>query len=53
MNKIDKPLARLIKRKMERAGINRLEMKKKRKVVTTDIKEIQTIVNDYYMQSTS
>ena len=47
MNKIDKPLARLIKKKRERIQINKLEMKKKE--VTADSTEIQRI-RDYYKQ---
>ena len=47
MNKIDKPLARLIKKKRERIQINKLEMKKKE--VTADSTEIQRI-RDYYQQ---
>ena len=47
MNKIDKPLARLIKKKRERIQINKLEMKKKE--VTADSTEIQRI-RDYYTQ---
>ena len=34
MNKIDKPLARLIKKKRERIQINKLEMKKKKLQLT-------------------
>ena len=40
INKIDKPLVRLIKKKREKTQINKLEMKKE---VTTDNTEIQRI----------
>ena len=46
INKIDKPLTRLIKKKRERTQI-KLEMKGE---VTTDTKEIQTIARNYYEQ---
>ena len=47
INKTDKPLARLTKKK-KRKGLKskKLEMKK----LTTDITEIQRIVRDYYKQ---
>ena len=48
MNKIDKPLARLIKRKREKTQINRIRNEKGE--VTTDTAEIQTIMRDYYKQ---
>ena len=48
MNKIDKPLARLIKKKRERTQINKIRNEKGE--VTTDITEIQRIIRDYYMQ---
>ena len=48
MNKIDKPLARLIKKKRERTQINKIRNEKGE--VTTDITEIQRIITDYYMQ---
>ena len=48
INKIDKPLARLIKKKRERTQINKIRNKKGE--VTTDTAEIQTILRDYYRQ---
>ena len=48
INKIDKPLARLIKKKRERTLINKIRNEKGE--VTTDITEIQRIIRDYYMQ---
>ena len=48
INKIDKPLARLIKQKRERTQINNIKNEKGE--VTTDITEIQRIIRDYYMQ---
>ena len=48
MNKIDKPLARLIKKKRERTQINRIRNEKGE--VTTDTAEIQRIMRDYYKQ---
>ena len=48
INKIDKLLARLIKKKRERTQINTIRNEKGE--VTTDITEIQRIVRDYYMQ---
>ena len=48
INKIDKPLARLIKRKRERTQINRIRNEKGE--VTTDTAEIQSILRDYYKQ---
>ena len=47
INKIDKPLARLIKKKGERTQINKIRNEKE---VTTDITETQRIVRDHYMQ---
>ena len=44
INKIDKPLARLIKIKREKTQINRIRNEKK---VTTDTAEIQRIMRDY------
>ena len=44
INKIDKPLARLIKRKREKTQINRIRNEKE---VTTDTAEIQMIMRDY------
>ena len=46
INKINKPLARLIKK--ERIKSTKLEMKKKK--VTTDNAEIERIRRDYYEQ---
>ena len=46
INKIDKPLARLIKKNREKTQINRNEKGE----VTTDIAEIQRIMRDYYKQ---
>ena len=48
MNKIDKPLARLIKKKRERIQINKIRNEKGE--VTTDTAEIQSILIDYYKQ---
>ena len=47
INKIDKPLARLIKKKREKTQINRIRNEKE---VTTDIAEIQRIMRDYLKQ---
>ena len=46
INKIDKPLARLIKKKREKNQINKL--KNERGEVTTDNAEIQRITRHYY-----
>ena len=48
INKIDKPLARLIKKKGEKIQINRIRNEKGE--VTTDTAEIQRIMRDYYRQ---
>ena len=48
INKIDKPLARLIKKKRERTQINKIRNEKRE--VTTDTAEIQSILRDYYKQ---
>ena len=48
INKIDKPLARLIKKKREKNQINK--MKNEKGEVTTDNAEIQRIIRDYYEQ---
>ena len=48
INKIDKPLARLIKRKRERTQINK--MRNEKVEVTMDTVEIQSIIRDYYKQ---
>ena len=47
INKIDKPLARLIKKKGRRIKSTKLEMKMEK---TTDNTEIQRIIRDYYQQ---
>ena len=47
-NKIDKPLARLIKKKREKTQINRIRNEKGER--TTDTAEIQRIMRDYYKQ---
>ena len=44
INKIDKPLARLIKKKREKTQINRIRNEKE---VTTDTAEIQKIIREY------
>ena len=46
INKIDKSLARLIKKKREKSQINKIRNEKGE--VTTDSVEIQRIVRDYY-----
>ena len=46
INKIDKPLARLIKKKRERTQINRIRNEKGE--VTTDTAKLQRIMRDYY-----
>ena len=48
VNKIDKPLARLIKKKTEKTQINRIRNAKGE--VTTDTAEIQRIMRDCYKQ---
>ena len=48
INKIDKPLARLIKKKRENTQISRIRNEKRE--VTTDTAEIQRIMRDYYKQ---
>ena len=48
INKIDKPFARLIKKKRERTQINKTRNEKGE--VTTDTAEIQSILRDYYKQ---
>ena len=49
MNKIDKPLARLIKNKRQKNQINKIRNEKGE--VTTDNVEIQRIIRDNYEQS--
>ena len=46
--KIDTPLARLIKKQREKTQINRIRNEKGQ--VTTDTAEIQRIMSDYYKQ---
>ena len=48
INKIDKPLARLIKKKREKNQIDKIRNEKGE--VTTDNAEIQRIIRDYYEQ---
>ena len=48
INKIDKPLARLIKKKREKNQINRI-INENRKI-TTDNTETQRLIRDYYQQ---
>ena len=48
ISKIDKPLARLIKKKREKTQMNRIRNEKGE--VTTDTAEIQRIMRDYYKQ---
>ena len=48
INKIDKPLTRLIKKKREMTQINRIRTENGE--VTTDTAEIQRIMRDYYKQ---
>ena len=48
INKIDKPLARLIRKTREKTQINRIRNEKGE--VTTDTAEIQRIMRDYYKQ---
>ena len=48
INKIDKHLARLIKKKRERTQINKI--RKEKGEITTDTTEIQRITRDYYKQ---
>ena len=47
INKIDKPLARLIKKKKEKTQINRIRNERE---VATDTIEIQRVMRDYYKQ---
>ena len=48
INKIDKKLARLIKKNREKTQINRIRNEEGE--VTTDTAEIQRIIRDYYKQ---
>ena len=46
MNKIGKPLARLTKKKREKANINKI--RNERGEITTETSEIQKIIREYY-----
>ena len=48
INKIDKPLARLIKKTREMMQIDKIRNEKGE--ITTDTAEIQSIIRDYYKQ---
>ena len=48
MDKIDKPLAILIKKQKEKNHINKI--RKENGEITTDYTEIQRIIRDYYQQ---
>jgi len=48
INKIDKPLARLIKKQREKNQINKIRYENRE--ITTDNTEIQRIIRDYYQQ---
>ena len=48
INKIDKPLARLIKKKRKKNEINKI--RNENGEITTDNTEIQRIIRDYYQQ---
>ena len=48
LNKIDKPLARLINKQREKNQINRIRIENGE--ITTDNTEIQRIIRDYYQQ---
>ena len=48
INKIDKPLARLIKKQREKNQINKIRNENGK--ITTDNTEIQRIIRDYYQQ---
>ena len=48
VNKIDRPLARLIKKKREKTQINRIRNEKGR--LTTDTAKVQRIMRDYHKQ---
>ena len=48
INKIDKPLARLIKKKREKIQVNKIRNEKGE--VTRDNEEIQRNIRDYYEQ---
>ena len=48
INKIEKPLARLIKKQREKTQINKI--RNENGEITTDNTEIQKIIRDYYQQ---
>ena len=48
INKIDKPLARLIKKKRQKNQINKI--RNENGEITTDNTEIRRIIRDYYQQ---
>ena len=48
INKIDKPLARLIKKQREKSQINKI--RNENGEITTDNTEMQRIIRDYYQQ---
>ena len=48
INKIDKPLARLIKKQREKNQINKI--RNENGEITTDNTEIQRVIGDYYQQ---
>ena len=48
INKIEKPLARLIKNQREKNQINKI--RNENGEITTDNTEIQSIIRDYYQQ---
>ena len=48
INNTDKPLARLIKEKREKNQINKI--RNENREITTDNREIQRIIRDYYQQ---
>ena len=48
VNKIDKPLAKLIKKQMEKNQINKI--RNENGEITTDNSEIQRLIRDYYQQ---
>ena len=50
INKIDKPLARLIKKKKREREKNQINRIRNKKEVTTDNAEMQRIIRDYYEQ---
>ena len=48
INKIGKPLARIVKKKSKRAQVNKIRNEKGE--ITVDITEIRRIIRDCYMQ---